>query len=313
MTRRTLFFLSIVLSIFIISSPAPGQNISLAEIKSGAAPDSVVYKTTGGVDLKLYVFNPGDISPSKARTGERSTAGVVWIHGGGWRGGNPQMFFPHCRYYAARGAVGICVQYRLAKDGGPSVFDCIRDCKSAMRYIRAHAAELGIDPEKIAVMGDSAGGHLAGCMAVMEGCDDSADDMSVSAQANAAVMYNPVADLAIERWMALFQERDGLSVRQRAEKASPINFVGKDEPPCMVLHGFDDTVVDAQQAIDFSMKMTAGGSRCDLMLLGKTGHAFVIPDYRAPDSKVVRAIRAGDEFLVSLGMLGGRPTLTVGK
>ncbi|MFC1552596.1 alpha/beta hydrolase, partial [Candidatus Latescibacterota bacterium] len=297
---RTLSIILIVLSIILSPAPASAQNISLTEIKTGTPPDSIVYKTAG-TELKLYVFSPNGL-----KSGDNRTC-VVLIHGGGWRGGNPQMFFPHCRYYAARGAVGICVQYRLAKDGGPSVFDCIRDCKSAMRYIRAHAGELGIDPSKIAVMGDSAGGHLAGCMAVMEGCDDPEDDMNVSATANAAVMYNPVADLAIERWMKLFTPEGGRTVKQMAENASPTNFIGADEPPCMVLHGFDDTVVDVQQAIDFSRKMVAGGNRCDLMLLGKTDHAFVIPDYRAPDDTVVRAIRAGDEFLVSLGMLAGRP------
>ena len=81
----------------------------------------------------------------------------------------------------------------------------------------------------------------------------------------------------------------------------------------MVLHGFEDTVVPVRQAIDFSGKMTAAGNRCDLMLFGETGHAFVVVDYTAPEDTVVRAIRAGDEFLVSLGMLQGLPTLVVGK
>ncbi|MFC1538913.1 alpha/beta hydrolase [Candidatus Latescibacterota bacterium] len=304
--HMVVFIAFLVAVLFSLPSPVFSQ-ISLDDIKTGALPDSIVYKKTGDYELKLYVFFPDGFSPGDKRTG------IIWIHGGGWRGGNPQMFFSHCRYYAARGAVGISVQYRLVRDNGPTVSDCIRDCKSAMRFIRGHAQALGIEPSRIAVMGDSAGGHLAACMGVMEGFNDIGDDTSVSAAANAMVLYNPVVDLAIERWMPLFRPEGSSTVEELARSASPINFIGSDEPPCMILHGFSDTVVSAEQAIDFSRKMIESGNRCDLMLLGETGHAFVIPDYTAPEDTVVRAIRAGDEFLVSLGLLDGRPSLNVSK
>ena len=300
---------NVVLVILLMTAGAAvlRAQVTADDLRRDIRPKVIDYKTVNGATLKLFVFSPGDIAPGDTLTT------VVWIHGGGWAGGRPDMFFPHCRYYAARGAVAISVQYRLFKSGETTVFDCIRDCKSAIRYIRAHAAELGIHTDRIAVMGDSAGGHLAACLGVMEAFDEPGEDLTVSSAANAMVLYNPVMDLAVERWMKLFATTGTANAEELAQSASPLNYIGEGEPPAIVLHGFDDTVVPVDQAIAFTRSMAGRGNRCDLVVYGQTGHAFVVLDYQAPDEMVVRAIRAGDDFLVSLGMLTGQPTLTAGK
>jgi acetyl esterase len=284
-----------------------GADLQLNKITNGSAPDSVIYKTVGSYKLKLYVFCPEGFKAGDKRTG------IVWIHGGGWRGGQPSMFFPHCRYYASRGTVAFCVQYRFAKENGPTVSDCISDCKSVMRFIRAHADSFGVDPGKLAVMGDSAGGHLAACLGVTDGHNDPSDNMSVSAEANAMVLYNPVVDLTTERWVKLFEAKDNKTAEQLAREASPLFDIKADEPPCMVIHGYADTVVPPSQAMDFARMMVENKNRCDLMLLGMTNHAFVIPGYTGTEETVVRSIRAGDDFLVSIGMLKGQPNLVINK
>jgi acetyl esterase len=118
----------------------------------------LVFKTVGELPLRIFYS-----SPEKLKQGDKRTA-VVFIHGGGWVNGGTDVFFMHARYFALRGAVGFSIEYRLVKPNGPYVADCLADCKSAIRYLRAHAKELGIDPNKIVVIGDSAGGHLTDCL-----------------------------------------------------------------------------------------------------------------------------------------------------
>jgi acetyl esterase/lipase len=302
---RTTCIIFLVFLATIAGEAGLSAQVTVNTLRQNTVPKVITYKTVADTTLKLFVFTPEDFVPGVSRTA------VVWIHGGGWGSGKPDMFFPHCRYFATRGAVAISVQYRLVKSGATTMFDCIRDCKSAIRYIRAHAGELGVNPNCIAVMGDSAGGHLAACLGVMDTFDEPGDDLTVSAVPNAMVLYNPVMNLAVEKWMKLFTPTDTMKEEQLARSASPLNYIGEGKPPAIVLHGYDDTVVPVNQAIEFTRSMAEHGNRCDLVLYGKTGHAFVVIDYMAPDAMVARAIRAGDDFLVSLGMLSGQPTLTV--
>ena len=126
--------------------------VTLRELLAGAPPQERVYKTVDGVSLKLYFFAPASAAP------HAHAPAVVWIHGGAWAGGTLDGFMPHARYVAARGAVGFNLEYRLLKPNGPFISDCIADCRSAIRYIRSHADELGVNPQRIAAAGDSAGG-----------------------------------------------------------------------------------------------------------------------------------------------------------
>ena len=93
--------------------------------------------------LLLHMVKPTDWNARDRR------AAVVWIHGGGWTSGEASRFLPQARYYAVKGAVGFTLQYRLAKsDRSVAVEECMRDVQDAMRYLRAHAAELGINPKR---------------------------------------------------------------------------------------------------------------------------------------------------------------------
>ena len=160
--------------------------ITLKDIINGGPPTrEVVYKKVGDVGLTLAVFEPADAKPGDRR------AAAVWVHGGGWTAGDDRAFYPHARYYASRGAVGVSINYRLIRAGGPTAFDSFADCKSAVRYLRAHAAELGIDPARVAVLGDSAGGHLAGCLGTIRGFDDPRDDTAVSRRAGRGGAVQP--------------------------------------------------------------------------------------------------------------------------
>lgn len=270
------------------------------------APTEVVYKHTAQGDLKLFCF-----TPANAKSGEAHPA-ALWIHGGGWTGGNCNSFFPMARYTAARSAASFVVEYRLVKPGITTVATCIADCKSAVRYLRSHAAELGIDPHRIAVLGESAGGHLAACVGTLDGVNDPADDLAVSARPDALVLYNPLTDFTQSNFLKLFTNgAAGDEQLKRAREVSPVFHVRAGQPPAICLHGLADTVVSPDDSRRFAAAMKQAGNRCELVLLPETPHAFLIPNYKCSEAVVVNALRRGDEFLTSLGWFAGEPTLTV--
>ena len=172
-----------------ISSVACAAMLPFGTLLQQPVPTEVVYKHTAQGDLQLFCFQPTDDKSKGA------CPAAVWIHGGGWTGGTCESFFPMARYTATRGAASFVVEYRLVKTNGTvTVADCVADCKSAVRYLRSHAAELSIDPHRIAVLGESAGGHLAACVGTLDGFDDPADNLRISARPDALVLYNPLTD-----------------------------------------------------------------------------------------------------------------------
>lgn len=270
----------------------------------GAVPDSAggdgqqaIWGELPDLEPRVVEYKPGRPLLVFAPLGTNSTAqpAAVFIHGGGWAGGDAKLFAPHARYYAARGLVGISVGYRLAKEGGTGVtpFDCVADVKSAIRYLRAHAAELGIDPHRIAVLGDSAGGHLAAATALLPGLDAPDDDMTVSPRPDVLVLYNPVIDTTppdgwnLKVW--------GAAVAARAAELSPLDHVGPGAPPTLVIHGTADTVVPLACSERFVAALRAAGNRARLEKLADAGHAFIVPGY-SDNVTLARALAVTDAF-----------------
>lgn len=291
---------------------------NLAALMKEPPSEQFVYAKRGETDLVLHVFRPADAKP-----GERRPA-IMFIHGGGWIGGTPDLFMSLARYFAARGMVGVNITYRLAKPGETTVADCITDCRSALRYIRAHAAELGIDPDRIAVAGDSAGGHLAAVLGTMPGFDAPGEDTSVNGFANAMILYNPIVDMTEDDWIRFAVGGPALADRKNtprpadeasvalAKSLSPLFFVAPGQAPSLLIHGKGDHVVKISQAERFAEAAKAAGNRCDFLPLGEeVGHAFILPDYKSDEPFVVENIHVTDRFLKSLGWLEGEPTLVV--
>ena len=111
-----------------------------------------VYKTIGDVKLKIYIYEP------KGHKAGAKRPAIVFFFGGGWRGGTPRQFLEHCRYLASKGMVAMTVDYRVSSRQGTKPVHCVRDGKSAVRWIRQNADRLGIDPDRVVSGGGSAGG-----------------------------------------------------------------------------------------------------------------------------------------------------------
>ena len=256
-------------------------------------PDKeIVYKSFDKDPLELNVFLPDGWKASDTRPA------IVFFFGGGWRGGTPTQFFPHGRYLASRGMVAVSAQYRTSGSHGTSPIECVADGKSAVRWMRQHADELGIDPDRIASGGGSAGGHVAATTGVIKGLDEKGEDTAVSSKPNAMVLFNPVTDTTrIER------------LGERALKISPLQSVAKDDPPTLILHGKADTTVPYATAETFCKAMEAAGNRCELVGYEGRPHGFF--NYTRSRIAYTNTVWHMDRFLESLGYLEGKPA--VGK
>lgn len=283
---------------------AAALNVSAAPEISGA--EQFTYKTIGDTQLSLFVFKPEGHKATDKRPA------IVFYHGGGWRGGNPAALMPQSRYLAARGMVAISVQYRLAP--AVKVDGCVRDAVSAFRWVRAHAAELGIDPDRIAAGGGSAGGHLAAAIATLEGFDEPDANLKVSARPNALVLFNPATVLGPVNGATLQPDgpiRDEPAISERLgvapQKISPYHNIKSNLPPTIIMHGTADTTVPFRTAEVFTEAMKRAGNRCELMPYKDQPHSFF--NLGKDRKNFIGTMEDADKFLASLGWLKGPPTV----
>ena len=147
------------------------------------------YKTIEGRSLDCFVYEPQGHKPSSAKAPV-----VVLFFGGAWRGGSVDQASAFCHYFAERGIVAIAADYRVKNRGASSPKDCVKDGKSAIRWVKANHEMLGIDPERVIAGGFSAGGHVAATTGTGVTIEDQNDDLSISARPVALLLYNPVYD-----------------------------------------------------------------------------------------------------------------------
>ncbi len=258
-----------------------------------------VYKTVGDVKLSLWIFEPKDHKPEDKRPA------VVFFFGGGWTGGTPTQFHEQCKHLASRGMVAVTADYRVASRQQVKAVSCVADAKSAVRYLRANAARLGIDPTRIAAGGGSAGGHIAACTGVVKGLDESSEDGQVSSVPNAMILFNPALVLAaVPGKFEPNAKLEGLRERVGADPQtiSPYHHVAKNQPPTLVLHGQADTTVPYATAELFASAMKEAGNRCELVGYEGQPHGF-FNFGRGDNAHYQKTLQAADDFLVSLGWL----------
>ncbi|MBN2507880.1 MAG: sulfatase-like hydrolase/transferase [Verrucomicrobia bacterium] len=268
-----------------------------AAADADAEAETVTYKHAGARDLRLFIEKPADWKPADRRPA------VVFFFGGGWVGGSPAQFLKQSQYLATRGMVGFRAEYRVIPrgDAGPPTLACA-DAKSAMRYVRAHAAELGVDSQRIAAAGGSAGGHLAAFTALVPGLDDPQDDLGVSCKPNALLLFNPVFNNGPGHW-------GHARVGDRYRDFSPAHHVASNAPPTVVFLGDQDRLIPVPALRDFEAQMTRAGARCDAHVYPGAGHGFFNRD-TPRGAWFTRTLFDADKFLLSLGWLQGEPTLT---
>ncbi len=257
-------------------------------------PDAVVeYKVIDDVKLQLHVFYPPGHQSSDKRPA------IVFFFGGGWNGGTVKQFYPQSEYLASRGMVALSADYRVKSRQGTSPQECVKDGKSAVRWIRAHAKELGIDPDKLVASGGSAGGHVAAATALTDGFNEDGEDVSISCRPKALVLFNPVFDNGPGGY-----GHDRVKAYWRA--FSPLHNIDEQAPPTIVFLGTKDKLIPVATAKQYQRRMEDVGARCELRLYKGQQHGF----FNKPRKSYAETLLETDLFLASLGYLQGPPTVT---
>jgi len=248
------------------------------------------YLTIGDVTLQIHRFNP--CSSATTRSGHPA---ILFFHGGGWKSGSPSQFFPHCQYFAQRGLVAFSAEYRLIEKHGTTPFDALSDCRSAVRWVRANAERLGIDPMRLVLGGGSAGGHLAACCALSRAIDHPQDDFTISATPDALMLFNPVLDNGPEGFGHEL-------VKDHWKAFSPLHNVRSGAPPAILFLGDQDQLIPVETCRDFQKRMDQAGSRCELWVYEGQPHGFF--NYKNGDNPYYAStLQEADRFLISLGYL----------
>jgi acetyl esterase/lipase len=286
--------------------PAQAQNSKASKPAPSSLPgaQTEIYKTIGDVSLPIHIFKP------VGHQARDSRPAIVFFFGGGWRSGSPEQFAQQCAYLASRGMVAMTAEYRVANRHGVKAVTCFSDAKSAIRWARANAKRLGIDPKRIAAGGGSAGGHLAGALGTIKAYDDPNDNLSVSAVPNALALFNPALVLAPVAGENSMDAEKATSLEQRMgvplESFSPYHNIHKNQPPTIIFHGLEDPTVPHATSELFATKSRSKGNRCELVSYEGQKHGFF--NYGKGDNIMFQAtVTEMDRFFKSLGYLKGKP------
>ncbi len=290
---------------------AKDNKLSLFQLKQNPFPDHrEVYKQIGTdeqlIQLEARIYAPDNHSPDEPRPA------VIFIHGGGWTARGTNHTAIHCRYMANRGVVAVNIEYRLVdRDAGVRIEHALEDCRDALRYVFTEADRLGIDKDKIAVAGESAGGQLAAMLALTPTAEVTGEPDTEDCPA-AALLYNPCLDLTALSWM---RNHAGIaptvntpaneSWKDRAKRLSPIEHIGPGAPPILLIHGADDGVVPVEQADRFAEKVRRNDDGVmEYHRQDGWGHAFALPEIGG-EAQILETIRITDEFLQGRGFIEG--------
>jgi len=245
----------------------PAQRVDVAK--------DVEYGCAGERSLKLDIYQP------KQRNADVLPV-IVWIHGGGWRGGNKSSGVRLNSFVATGNYVGVSVGYRLS---GEAIWPAqIHDCKAAIRWVRANATKYGIDPDRIGVWGSSAGGHLVSLLGTsgdIEELEGTCGTPDVSSRVACVVDFCGPTDMVIFKHSAadlLFGSKPAEERQAEAKAASPAAHVTKDDPPVLIVHGTNDRTVPIEQAELFQKKLKENGVDVTFVRIEGGGHGFGGPE-----------------------------------
>ncbi len=267
--------------------------------------EKIFFKTVDNENLNLWVYDEGNPLKDKERSA------LIWIHGGGWNSGSPDYFGDDYDYFTKLGAVCFGVEYRLVSktENDPQAVrlqGAFSDCIDAIMFIKQNANKFGVSADKIVVIGESAGGHLALCTATSV-----INRFNKEAVPNAVVAINPVLR-TIDRWSESAARIEGLSLGvdefynryKILKEVSPSDNIEKNNIPLLLLTGIDDKCVYPGEVVDFFERYIACGNKADIELYPNTGHAFTLPFWYDNDRiSLNKALNKMEKFLYDLGYI----------
>lgn len=262
--------------------------------------ENVVYATVGDHDLHMNLAWPENppVLPMPV---------VAWMHGGGWCGGD--HLGDENLPLAERGYFTANIEYRLSQE---AIFPAqIHDCKAAIRYLRAHAAQFRLDPAHIGVWGSSAGGHLSALLGTSAGAPELEGDLGYldhSSAVQAVVNFCGPSDLTqilqgqpeIEVLVEIMDQFMGGPLAERLELArsgSPLTYVGPGSAPFLIIHGDCDEIVPLNQSERLDAALREAGVESTLIYAKGAGHAIGPESDPTPEQLLQMSIEFFDRHL----------------
>ncbi len=259
-------------------------SLTFGALACGARP-----VTAGEVEVERDVeySNPGDahlkLNLARPKQSDGLSPAVVCIHGGGWTAGSREGWNGLCAQLAERGYVAVTISYRFAP--AHPFPAAINDAKAAVRWLRANADRLKIDPERIGAVGDSAGGHLSQFLAVtpdVKTFDRDGDNLDQSSRIQCEVNYYGPNDMAkmygvqpnVDKVVSQFVGGDLEHARHGSVLASPIAWVTPQAAPTLIIHGTKDDVVPHEQALLMRDRLKAADVPVEVLSIEGAGHGF---------------------------------------
>lgn len=215
------------------------------------------YKTAGATELKAHVFQPEDHIKKKVH------AAMIVLHGGGWNAGSPEWVYYDAERFARLGIVAIAGEYRLSNQKDITPLESMADTRDLIRWVREHAAELSVDPHRVAVYGASAGGHLAASSAVFLNGDKS----KTSATPDALILLSPAVSIIDDQWPQKL-----LGDRASVKTISPAEHITERLPPIIIMEGAADTETPLAGVQRFCDRAIQVGGTCELHVYPNLGH-----------------------------------------
>jgi acetyl esterase/lipase len=203
------------------------------------------------------------------------------------------QFYRECAHYAAKGMVAVAAEYRISYLHKTTPFESFEDAKDAIRWLRQHASELNIDPNRIVAAGASAGGHLAAATGIIK--ENSNEKTVVSSKPNLLLLYYPVID----------NGPDGYGpeeMKKRFQEISPLHNIDSTAPPTLFFLGTNDQLIPVKTAEEFKMRMEKAGKDCELHLFEGAGHPIFYYAKELPEN-YFKMLELSDRFLRKNGYL----------
>jgi acetyl esterase/lipase len=227
-----------------------------------------IYRAAAPEPVRLHVFKPKDWKPTDKRPG------FVWFYGGGFVRGTTAQSAGHARRAAKDGMIGIAPDYRtVSRWPDVNASHCVADARAALRWIQDHAAELGLDPERIVVGGSSAGGHLALWTAITKSPPGLPGSEAPLFKPAALLLSCPAADTSKssgmrgDRFKLLLPGFD-------PDSYSPLQNLDAKMPPTLLIHGDADVTVPYTHAVALHRALTDTGNECEFTTVPGGTHKF---------------------------------------
>jgi acetyl esterase/lipase len=233
--------------------------------------ETYFYREAGATPpLRLFV-----VKPAGWRAGDRRAA-LMFFFGGGWTTGTPASSIFWARFAAEQGMIGIAPDYRTKGRNDTSPLAAVADSRAALHWVQEHAAELGLDPARIAVGGNSAGGHVALWTAITAAPPGSAAEESPRLKPAALILFSTVSDTSAATGYT--PKRFG----ENTTALSPVHQLDAKMPPVLAFHGDADQLVPLRQAVALRDRLLATGNECTLHIVPGGGHNFGndVPEWR---------------------------------